>query len=97
MNPVGLRAWLVIAQWRCLLVLFTALWNTGLRTFKQIQQKAQQNVVPHKNETKEYSKEEIENAEFLTRPPACSFWSHSGFDEDQSKGVIHDVWYPQEQ
>lgn len=54
-------------------------------------------MVPHKNETKECSEEEIENAEFLTRPPAYSFWSYSGFDEDQSMGVIRDVWYPQEQ
>lgn len=43
------------------------------------------------------SEEEVENTEFLTRLLACSFQGHSGFDVDQSKGVIHDAWRSQEQ
>lgn len=36
-------------------------------------------MVLHKNETNEFSEEEVENAECLTRPPAYSFRGHSGF------------------
>ena len=45
----------------------------------------------------ECSEEEVENVEFLTRPLACSFWGHSGFEEDQSMGAVHDVWHSREQ
>lgn len=54
-------------------------------------------MVLHKNETEQCAEEEVENAEFLTRPPACSRQDHSGFDENQSMDVISDVWHPQEE
>lgn len=55
-------------------------------------------MVLHKNEPKECSEEEVENGEFLSRPPpACSFRTHSGFDENQSMDVIGNVGHPQEQ
>lgn len=54
-------------------------------------------MVLHKNETKEYSEEEVKCDEFLTRPPACLFRGHSGFDENQNMDVIGDAWHPQEQ
>lgn len=57
----------------------------------EVQLKTKQNVVLHKNETKQCSEEEAENAEFLSSPPACSFGSHSGFDENQSMDVTGEV------
>lgn len=57
----------------------------------EVQLKTKQNVVLHKNETKQCSEEKVENAEFLSSPPACSFSSHSGFDENQNMDAIGEV------
>lgn len=51
-------------------------------------------MVPHKNETKECAEEEVDNAEFLTRLPACSFQGHSGFN--RTEHGCH-LWHPQDQ